>query len=653
MAEKITSSGLVRFDCPRSFFASICVGVTIGVLAAGVVQLSIAQDAAPKKIVEIPDSLFLVQDEAGFFWQLTGNGALTSGETQYLQSGMNLLVDNVVFAPGEALVHSPGEGVSKIDTVFTETREGLTISRDVWIDTARSGVRFFDSIKNTGAKPVEVVVVLRTTYPFGWQSLHDSDGNLLSSDPVLRLDPDDSGLTVHFSPSEGRHDTLFLTGTNAEGVKPALGASTNSRELTLQYDLSLKAGGTASLYHWLMQRNLPSPAAASEAFNLFSQRNQLINPGVSSLEAVSVVNLPRSAFPDETAAPSRLRELLALNDLMDQLGWHRRRDDTHWLGQTNQISGELSRKGSLRIVGNEFGERDVSLDQIAAIQGNAGGGTKPFLYLRNGEVLTGDVADAKLDWKVGEATKSLGMGDIQLLLLGTEVADGAPPKNATHFVKFKSGVILAVDGESSEPIDYHALWGAGQIKLSDLVEMRYSSSPNPGFVLRTSDGSVFDVFLAEESGSFKGLDGKVLEFPMVSLDAIWKAGATEMGIAAQSDQWLDFSEIPAVIAPSGGAPAGGFLLSGNVVLAGTFVEEVVTFRDGVADLSIATAHIVSVTRTGRNVGSDPLKFEIVLKSGDRVTGSPMSSVLGIELEGTKVEIPVAYLQSYRAASSEE
>ena len=365
----------------------------IVILTAGAVQLSNGQDVAPKKIVDIPDSLFQVQDEDGFFWQLMGNGALTSGETQYLQSGMNLLVDNVAFAPAEALVRAPGEGVSKIDAVFTETRKELLISRDVWIDTKRSGVRFFDSIKNTGAKPVDVVVVLRTTYPFGWQSLHDSEGNLLSSDPVLRLDPDDSGLAVHFSPSEGRHDTLFLTGTDAEGVEPELGASTNSRELTFQYTLSLKAGETASVYHWLMQRNLPSPAAAANVLTQFLQRNQLINPGVSSLQAVSVVNFPRSAFPDEAAAPSRLRELLALNELMDQIGWHRRRSDAHWLGQTNQISGELSRKGSLTITGNEFGERVVPLDRIAAIRGDAESELKPFLYLRNGEVLTGDLAD--------------------------------------------------------------------------------------------------------------------------------------------------------------------------------------------------------------------------------------------------------------------
>ncbi len=639
---------MVRFAPSRLFFASLRAGAMIALLSAGSVQLSTGQDAAPKKLVEIPDSLFQVQDGDGFFWQLTGNGALTSGETQYLQSGMNLLVDNVVFAPTEALVRAPGEGVSKIDAVFTETREGLVISRDVWIDTKRSGVRFYDSVKNTGTKPVDVVVGLRTTYPFGWQSLHDTDGNLLSSDPVLRLDPDDSGLTVHFSPSEGRHDTLFLTGTDAEGVAPELRASTNSRELTFEYTLSLKAGETASVYHWMMQRNLQSPASAAEMLTQFSQRNQLINPGVSSLQAVSVVNFPRSSFPDEAAAPSRLRELLALNELMDQIGWHRRRGDAHWLGQTNQISGELSRKGSLTITGNEFGERVVSLDQVAAIRGRAGSATKPFLYLRNGEVLTGDLEEAVFEWKVGEKTTSLGIDAIQLLLLGTEVADGSPPAKATHFVKFKSGVILAVDGESSDPVDYSASWGGGQIKLTDLVEMGYASTPNPGFVLRTSGGSVFNAFLPGESGSLKGLDGKAIEFPMVTLDAIWKVGATELGIPAQSDQWLDFTEIPASL-----VPPGGFLLTGNTVLAGRFQEDVIAFRDAGAGLSLATANIVSLTRIGRDGGSEPLKFEVVLKSGDRVTGSPVSPVLGITVDGRVAEIPVAYLQSYRAAPAEE
>lgn len=646
-AEKINPFGAVCSTPFRSIYASIQAGAVACVLSLAALPIAKGQDAAPKKIVDIPDSLFQVQDQDGFFWQLTGNGALTSGETQYLQSGMNLLVDNVVFAPGEALVRAPGEGVSKIDAVFTENRKELVISRDVWIDTKRSGVRFFDSIKNTGANPVDVVVVLRTTYPFGWQSLHDTGGDLLSSDPVLRLDENDNGLTVHFSPAEGRHDTLFLTGTDADGVEPVLQASTNSRELTFQYNLSIKAGETASLYHWMMQRNLQSPASAAEVLPQFSQRNQLINPGVSSRQAVSVVNFPRSAFPDETAAPSRLRELLALNELMDQIGWHRRRTDAHWLGQTNQISGELSRTGSLTITGNEFGERVVPLAQIAAIRGSSGSGMKPFLYLRNGEVLTGDLAGAGFDWKVGESTKSLSIDEIHLLLLGTEVSDGAPPAKATHFVKFSSGVILAVDGSSSEALDYTASWGEGQISLSELVELGYVSSPNPGFVIRTDAGSFFNAFLPMESGSLKGLDGKTIEFPMVMLDAIWKVGATSLEVSDRFGQWIDFAEIPKSM-----APAGGFLLSGNTVLAGDFEDDVIAFNDGRAGLSIATDNIVSLTRLAREAGSDPLRFEVILKSGDRISGSPVSPLFGISLDGKAIEVPVAYLQSYRAAPGE-
>ena len=58
----------------------------------------------PVEIREIPDRFFAVQDSSGFFWQAFGNGALVSGDAQYLQSGLNLLVDGVAFAPGRALV---------------------------------------------------------------------------------------------------------------------------------------------------------------------------------------------------------------------------------------------------------------------------------------------------------------------------------------------------------------------------------------------------------------------------------------------------------------------------------------------------------------------------------------------------------------------
>ncbi|MEM9018230.1 MAG: hypothetical protein AAGC68_14545, partial [Verrucomicrobiota bacterium] len=41
----------------------------------------------------IPDRFVPLQDDSGYFWQAKENGALTSGTIQYLQSGLNLIVN--------------------------------------------------------------------------------------------------------------------------------------------------------------------------------------------------------------------------------------------------------------------------------------------------------------------------------------------------------------------------------------------------------------------------------------------------------------------------------------------------------------------------------------------------------------------------------
>ena len=104
----------------------------------------------PVRLGELPERFFQIQDEAGFFWQALDNGALISGDTQYLQSCLNLIVDGEPFAPKSGQVREPGTGGERIDLRLEEARATYAISRDVWFDTGRSGVRVFDVIRNTG-----------------------------------------------------------------------------------------------------------------------------------------------------------------------------------------------------------------------------------------------------------------------------------------------------------------------------------------------------------------------------------------------------------------------------------------------------------------------------------------------------------------------
>ena len=173
--------------------------------------------AGPVRLAELPERFFQVQDEAGFLWQALDKGALLSGDAQYLQSGLNLIVDGEPFNPSEAFVSEPGSGAERVSVRLEEKRGEALVARDLWFDTRRSGVRVWDAFTNTGKSERTFSVVLRTTYPFAWQSLHGTGGAVLGNESAPLLRPEDISLGVHFSPPDGRHDTFFLFGSEKGG----------------------------------------------------------------------------------------------------------------------------------------------------------------------------------------------------------------------------------------------------------------------------------------------------------------------------------------------------------------------------------------------------------------------------------------------------
>ncbi|NRB74814.1 MAG: hypothetical protein HRU46_10700, partial [Verrucomicrobiales bacterium] len=371
-------------------------------IGLGFVVSTKAEEPEKQPFDSIPDQFFQIQDSYGFFWKAAPNGALTSGETQYLQSGLNLLVDGVAFAPTNGSQIVPGEGSGEASLSLEEERESVEIVRDLWFDKERGGVRVFDRIKNTSGAAVSLKVQLRTTYPFGWKSLHGSDGSQLNAEPVLALAESDGGLSVRFGPSEGRPDTLILTSDGGVGSQPTIEASANRRELTMTYELPLQPGETGALLHWVLQRSLAETTETAAAFSDFWQRGKLIRPGVEPSLAGEFVNFNADAFPSETVAPSRLRSLIALNELIDRVGIHRRSEELLWISTVNQVAGTVDVTGSIQFEAGHSGAQEVALANVAAIKGGGGFGRTQMVFLRDGTVLSGVGGETRLLLSLGE-----------------------------------------------------------------------------------------------------------------------------------------------------------------------------------------------------------------------------------------------------------
>lgn len=621
------------------------------VIAAVLAGLSAAETGLSQEketLAEIPDKLFQIQDSQGFFWQASGNGALTSGETQYLQSGLNLIVAGEAFNPTRAAVRAPGEGVETVDVEFSESRDGISILRNLWFDAERAGVRVFDTITNTANVAQTVAVELRTTYPFGWQSLHDLEGELLSNEPTLTLGEQDMGLVVRFSPSEGRHDTVLLATSESGGEKPNLKASANSRELTLSYDLILKAGESKSLLHWVLQRNVPEISESGADIAGVTQRGRLIRPGVEATNLQNTANFGPGSFPDETVAPAQLRSLVALNALTDRIGFHRRSDDLLWINSTNQISGKVNRDASITIDAAHVGEKSISISDVAAIQGGGGTGRIPRVFLRDGQVFVGKTSAEGLGSLTGGEGDPLDLDQINLLLLGTGTQDGAAPEGTEFFLQLKDGTVLASTAGAEAGLNVATSWGTETPTFREVTELEFLTAPSPRWRLVSESGSRFSGFLMGEPLELKLARGGETTVAPVAIQKMWRPAMMKSSISRSSDAWFDFEEVP-----EGLADGEVFLLEGNDLIAGSLGDDYLVLNQGGSSLKIAADRIASVSRhfeTGTNDGN---RFRVLLDNGDRLDGSFEGPYFAIERGDTELTLPIVRLIAYRKAAPRE
>jgi len=610
-----------------------------------------AQEAAkadpsrdPVVLEELPERFFQIQDEAGFLWQALDNGALISGDTQYLQSGLNLIVEGEPFTPTTGAVRDPSLGAEKVDVMLEEKRAGLTLSRDFWFDTRRSGVRILDTFANTGSAERTLSVVLRTTYPFAWQSLHGTGGGVLGTEPALELRPGDISLGVHFSPTEGRHDTFFLLGSEKGGQKPQLKASANLRELVFVYSVTVPPGQSRRLIHWILQRNLPEVSQDVAAFAPFAQRGQWLDPGIPAESRDQFVNLVADAFVPDSVTPARQRSLVALNELMERFGTRRRSEDLLWMGPATPLAGVLDRAGEISIEVPFVGETTFPVSKLAAIVGGSGQGLQPKWYLRDGSVLTGPAVKGALKWTVSGATEMIDPAATRLLLLATAGEDGEAASGVTHFLELANGMVMPVMGDKASVVTWIGPWGRESRPWADIQEIAPREQAGLPFAVLTSDGSVQAIVFAGESLTFETGGGKAVEIPLAMVDQVWRVSGNTVASLGRGQEWLDFVELPI-----GVGPASGVLLKGNECFSATLDDKPLVLRDGAALVNIDAARIERFQRSTEP--ETPERFTFFLKGGERLEGELADPYLSLRDGGEgRLKVPTSRVLAYRQTS---
>ena len=626
---------------------------------------SIAQEAgeaaatespAPQKLETLPTAFELWQDEQGFLWQLSRAGSLGSGESSYFQSALALSVRGTAFAPTEGFRLDGGQvGEEGGRLVLKQAGEELEIARDVWFDQERSGVRVLDTFTNPGQRKASFRIDLKTAYQNPWQDLHGTEGRILGSRPGTGLGPRDFGIVVKFSSAEGRHDTLFVTSSERDAKRPLISYSSNLRELTFSYDLEIEPGQSVSLLHWVVQRNLQKSNDAESVLRPFYQRRRLVAPRVEPDLAGGVRNFEAQAFPQPGAEPFDLEALVSLNEVLESLGADRRNEDVLWISGENQLAGTVNPEATLR-VSTAWGDREVPLSQVAALQGGGRSGRTPRVFLRDGRVWSGNVVATGLTMKVAEGweVEELRPEEMTLLLMRVAQEDGRPPEGGQLFVELRTGDVVAVGVEEAdeEPLTVLTPWGEAGVPLSRVDELHYATGAvAPRFRLLQEDGSLWTVFLGQAALSLKergtGSDPEVpLVVPPVTVAGAWKAGQA-VGKAAVdlADEWFDLED--AVAWAGADLPGSAILLSGNNLFNGSLSMESLNVVSAGVVTPIAAGEVTAIRRSPDSDSEVAPIFEIELKGGEILTGRLRERMLLIESAGRQWQVPSKHFIAFQ------
>ena len=602
----------------------------------------------PKPFDAIEGRFFQVQDASGYFWQAAENGALTSGETQYLQSGLNLLVEGAVFAPEKGTQIVPTEAsreAGAISLSLEENRESLRIERSLAYDLDRGGVRVFDSFTNLGKEAVVIDIDLRTTYPFAWQSLHNQSGGVLSKDPALMMKEGDTGILVHFSPAEGRHDTFLLANSGDGAPGPKLNASSNRRELTLGYSLSLVPGETISLLHWVLQVGLQGVEDIEKTGKTLFQNGELVEPRISREQVPSVVNFSTDSFPQPRASAGELRQLISLNSALERIGAQRRSSAILWLDSSNQLTGKITGTEVIEIDDTYRGPQSVARSEVAAILDPGVGGQVCQVFLRDGRVLVGKVETLDLSFlpEGSETSQTLAPGGFSALLFPVEEQDGNASDEVVGFLELIDGAVLQVNAKDGLEFLAVTLLGQEAWSAEQVAEMQYLAEPIPHFRWVGRSGDRFSGFLAVGALKVMRAEEAPVEIPTAFVSRFGRNGLKELTVDGSGDSWIDFEEVP-----DDWVPEQGFLLESGGIRAGTFAEETLLWKKGAQTVKIETE---AITRMRRVTSKESGVFELTLKSGEVLGGRPVHRVLNILLGEIPRLLPVEKIYAYRSSSS--
>ncbi|MFP4055437.1 MAG: hypothetical protein ACLF0G_01035 [Candidatus Brocadiia bacterium] len=558
----------------------------------------------------VPANFNLRVDSMGFMWDIDPTGTVRDGSDDCFDNGLALSVNGASFHAAQPMMTPDGSEFVLSAPMGT----GLEVTRRIKVDHKRSGARYVEMVENTGRAAANVSLTI-TSQLGGSCQLWLSDTG--ASSPMA-LGKKDSGI-VAVQQGTSRPSVAWVLAGARSKVKPALSVQ-HGYTFQFTYNLTVPAGKTVSVLHTCAQRRfgaMPDAKALEAVFEPFRSRKYIRDIPASVRR--TIVNL-RGFGRGFGAGPELLSTL-------EKLGVERGKADVLAIGAETRVRGTAAFDRLL--VDATHGELEVPFERVAALAGARYAGRTAQIYLRDGQVVSGQVRAQKLRFTMESGLSiDLHPDTLDRLALRTDEGDGQPPKEADLFVETFDGDRLAAKRTDGARLTAVTPWGVVAVPLQRVHWASLPEENQPGHVVRLKDGSRF----------YGILDGP----PLILETLAFGPRRFEPG-QVRSLVTVDFkppaeeeAEIPEPHA---------VLVGGNVLVGRVDLPRVHLIAEGqaipVPPEQIRVLHNLSEGEPGVFLGT-PM-FHAELWGGGSVTGELREVVLPIRLAGRVCRVPAKHV----------
>jgi len=544
-------------------------------------------------------------DAQGFRWYIQSDGRVAQATSRSFGNGVYLIVNGNGFNSRTRMM-TPG-GTTY---VLTGQAGPVQVQRRITFDLSAGVAWYVDTFTPPGGA-TNLAVELRVQFPQPALALVTDKGK-----PATALGKGECGVLAVQRQGPFSSAAFWLAGPNAR-LRPQV-VRHGSSNFAFIYHLNVKAGQTVSLVTGVAQHQLVSPPPKGQLANLFkpfSPRKWLKDlPRALRKHILNLRGYGWGAWLEGGVGLITLQMLDLEPGPADLLA----------LGEETRLHGAAD--WNRLTVTTRFGRKRIPRDQVLAVVGRGTLARRPCVFLRDGQVLAGDVEAHAFTFVTETGVRlDLEVAGLDRLVMAQAAREQGESPAGHRLLTLSDGNQLAVDPDESASLPVATPWGPREVPLARVKRLQ-PRQDEPGHLLTLTDGSRFTVFLEQTDLEVQTADFGPIRVPLAEVS----------GMAAG----LPRSE--------GEADAGAeeilrphVLLRGDAVLAGRIEAEAIRLASGRQMIPVPPGQVHVLRRTSDpDEGTGRARFEAELWDGALVAGRVLAHHFDVRSGDRLWKVPV-------------